>query len=110
MGSGRKTGGRKAGTPNRATAAKVAAIAASGLTPLDYMLSVMRNEDGAPEIRLEAAKAAAPYVHPRLSAVEYSGPEGCPIELMVSDRRARAAKLIEGIFSEVKAIEGQSDD
>src|SRR5262245_15567308 len=40
---GHKTGGRQKGTPNTATAAKAAAIEASGLTPLDYMLSVLRS-------------------------------------------------------------------
>jgi hypothetical protein len=35
-------GGRTKGTPNRASAAKAAEIAASGLTPLDYMVGVMR--------------------------------------------------------------------
>jgi hypothetical protein len=44
MAIGKKTGGRKKGAPNKATAAKAAAIEASGLTPLDYMLSVMRDE------------------------------------------------------------------
>lgn len=73
MAKGRKTGGRTKGTPNRATAEKAAAIEASGLTPLDYMLSVMRDESLMPPLRLDAAKAAAQYVHPRLSAVELSG-------------------------------------
>jgi hypothetical protein len=70
---GRKTGGRKKGVPNKATAAKLAAIEASGLTPLDYMLSVMRDPANEPEIRLAAAKDAAPYVHARLASVELSG-------------------------------------
>jgi len=65
--------GRKKGTPNRATAAKVAEIAASGLTPLDFMLGVMRDEDRPFPDRLDAAKSAAPYVHPKLAAVEHSG-------------------------------------
>ena len=42
MAKGRKTGGRKKGTPNKITAAREANIAASGLTPLDFMLGVMR--------------------------------------------------------------------
>lgn len=67
---GERRGGRRKGTPNKATAAKAAAIEASGLTPLDYLLSVMRDEDGEPSQRIDAAKAAAPYVHPRLSTVE----------------------------------------
>lgn len=80
MADGKKTGGRKKGTPNRATAAKAAAIAESGLTPLDYMLEIMRGQypedaDAAQIIaweamRLDAAKAAAPYVHPKLQPVD----------------------------------------
>lgn len=70
MALGRKTGGRSAGTPNKATAAKAAAIEASGLTPLDYMLSVLRDEGRDTAERMDAAKAAAPYVHPKLSNVD----------------------------------------
>lgn len=62
--------GRKAGVPNKRTAEKVAAVEASGLTPLDYMLSILRDEMRAPEDRLDAAKAAAPYVHAKLASVE----------------------------------------
>lgn len=61
--------GRPKGSPNKATAAKAAAIAASGLTPLDYLLDVMRNGID-PVARLDAAKAAAPYVHPKLQPVD----------------------------------------
>lgn len=34
------------------------------------MLQVLRDEDQPPLARFEAAKAAAPYVHPRLSSIE----------------------------------------
>lgn len=98
MALGRKTGGRKAGIPNKATAAKALAVAASGLTPLDYMLSVMRDESGAPEIRLEAVRAAAPYVHPRWSAVAHSGPEGGPIEHMIEERQRLAREIFDDVF------------
>lgn len=67
---GTRIGGRQKGTPNKATAAKVAEIEASGLTPLDYMLSVMRDETNDRDTRLDAANKAAPYVHPRLASVE----------------------------------------
>ncbi len=79
MAHGFKSGGRKRGTPNRATAALAAAVAASGETPLAYLLSVMRDPQVAPELRLEAAKAAAPFVHPRLSAVS--------VQTQIDDRR-----------------------
>ena len=59
-----------------------AAIQKSGLTPLDYLLSVLRDEESEPNMRMDAAKAAAPYVHPRLAAVEHSGEigSGKPVE------------------------------
>jgi hypothetical protein len=58
---------------NKATAARQAEVAASGVTPLEYMLTIMRDEAADEAKRLDAAKAAAPYVHPRLAAVEHSG-------------------------------------
>lgn len=66
-----KTGGRKAGTPNRVTAQRAAEIAASGLTPLDYMLAVLRDDAAEVARRDDMAKAAAPYCHPRLAAVDH---------------------------------------
>lgn len=69
-GGQRPGAGRKAGSPNKATAERQAEVEASGLTPLDYLLQVMRDERGDSGDRLEAAKAAAPYVHPKLSSVE----------------------------------------
>ena len=97
MTTGRKTGGRTRGTPNKATVAKAAEIAASGLTPLDFAIATMRryaaraealeniadDETATPRDRAEAAKTAreyaqfamdaaktaAPYVHPKLTAI-----------------------------------------
>jgi hypothetical protein len=42
----------------------------SGITPLDHMLAVLRDEERTPAERMEAAKAAAPYVHARLAHIE----------------------------------------
>jgi hypothetical protein len=92
-----KTGGRKCGTPNKATAAREAEIRASGLTPLDYMLQVMRDEGSPTELRLDAAARAAPYVHPRLSSVAVENKDGQPFAISVEEQqreaeeRARAA-------------------
>lgn len=80
-GGKRPGAGRKAGVPNKRTAALVAAVESTGITPLDYMLNVMR-DDSTPNgaeaaqivalmsLRFEAAKAAAPYVHAKLSSIE----------------------------------------
>ena len=51
--------GRRQGAPNKATAARQAAISASAEAPLDYMIRIMRDES-APltERRDEMAKAS----------------------------------------------------
>lgn len=69
-GGKREGAGRPMGAPNKATVEREAAIAESGLTPLEYMLSVLRDETQEAASRMEAAKAAAPYVHPRLNSTD----------------------------------------
>lgn len=56
----------------------LAAVEASGKTPLDVMLDVMRSafERLDHDTALEAARAAAPYVHPRLNSIEHTGANG----------------------------------
>jgi hypothetical protein len=68
-GPGERRGGRKKGTPNRATSWREREVKAGGDTPLDYLLSVMRNDRLPRAERTDAAKAAAPYVHPKLATI-----------------------------------------
>jgi hypothetical protein len=84
MAAGRKTGGRTKGTPNKATAAKELAVASSGLTPLDYMLSVLRDERLASDVRMDAAKAAAPYVHPKRAPVDADGEDADGLVIIIN--------------------------
>jgi hypothetical protein len=42
----------------------------SGLTPLDFMLQIMRNPDQDLAFRAEMAKATAPYIHQKLIAAD----------------------------------------
>ena len=74
VGGARKGAGRK---PNSLTirTREIAERAArdGSQTPLEYMLDVMRDGEQSPLMRFEAAKAAAPYIHPRLNAVEHTG-------------------------------------
>jgi hypothetical protein len=86
MAWGRKTGGRKKGTPNKRTsvlAAKAdAAVAGSeGEMPLDYMMRVMRDPTTEPHRQDAMAKAAAPYLHPQLAAIHHrhTNIDGTPI-------------------------------
>ena len=88
-GGARKGAGRKKGSATAKTREIADKAAQEGITPLEYMLEVMRREIH-PELepdevwkamamKFEAAKAAAPYIHPRLAAVEHSGQDGGPI-------------------------------
>jgi hypothetical protein len=70
MAKGRKTGGRVAGSKNKITAAREAELAASGLMPLSFMLSILRDETETADRRQWAAERAAPFCHPRLTAVD----------------------------------------
>lgn len=89
-GGARKGAGRKKGVATKKTREIADKAASEGITPLEYMLEVMRNEPPAglegPQLlsahmmRFEAAKAAAPYIHPKLSAVEHTGKDGGPME------------------------------
>lgn len=91
-GGARQGAGRKRGGKNAKSAEIAQKAAAAGLTPLEYMLDILRGKppEGADVVqilayesmRFEAAKAAAPYVHPRLAAVEHSGKDGGPLEII----------------------------
>ena len=78
---GRREGaGRKPGTANLKTR-EIANKVAEGLTPLEYLMSIVRNELADQRDRVAAAIAAAPYVHPRLSAIAHTGEGGGPIQV-----------------------------
>lgn len=107
MAAGKGSGaGRPKGSQNKASIARQAAIAASGLTPLDFMLDVLRNTANELPIRLDAAKNAAPYVHPRLSAITHSGPGGGPIETADRTDSDLAMQVLDLLRRGQKAPEG----
>src|SRR5262249_8907736 len=70
MARGRKTGGRQKGARNRATEEARAAAAATGILPLDYLLSVMRDSAADYKRRDAMAMAAGPFLDPTLSAID----------------------------------------
>ena len=102
-GGARPGAGRPPGVPNRATAERQKRVAASGVTPLDAMLELMReayaetkiiakslsnckSAEGKAQLQaaLRAARSeavdyaarAAPYVHPKLQSVLLSNTPG----------------------------------
>ena len=70
-GGARPGAGRKRGGLNEKNRNLVAAVVEAGVTPLEVMLAAMRKcyDDGDLDRAAEIAKDAAPYVHPRLSAL-----------------------------------------
>jgi hypothetical protein len=83
---GRRPGaGRKKGQVSKQTEVRKAIAMralSAGLSPLDYMLSILRDETQEQSARFNAAKEAAPYVHPRLAAVEHKTDPNEPIVLV----------------------------
>lgn len=69
-GGARPGSGRPKGSATAKTRAIADKAAAEGLTPLEYLLKVLRDESQEQAVRMDAAKSAAPYIHPRLSSVE----------------------------------------
>jgi hypothetical protein len=117
-GGHRENAGRKRGTPNKATAARQAEVAASGITPLEMMLDNMRSayqralelekqlNDLPPEelgarlqlmgeiarqrqIAQKCAADAANYVHPKLASIQHGNDPDNPLnEVTDADRAA----------------------
>lgn len=85
-GGARKNAGRKRGSITKRTREIAERAMDEGITPLEYMLQVMRTEPdeeleprelmAAQQLRFESAKACAPYMHPRLMAIEHTGQDG----------------------------------
>ena len=92
---GERRGGRQRGTPNKATVAKAAALASASadptITPLQFLLGVMRDPKAPTGLRVQVARAAAPLVHgkSKIASVEdragyasaVEGPDGFKIDI-----------------------------
>jgi hypothetical protein len=62
--------GRPRGSLNKRTRTLLEAAEAGGEMPLEFLLRLMRDPQSPIVRRLEAAKAAAPFLHAKLCAVE----------------------------------------
>jgi hypothetical protein len=76
-------GGRKPGTKDKLVAAREAAIFKSGQSPLDYLVSVYRDESEPTATRVDAARTVCQYVYPRLQSVDVNGRDGQPLVVQV---------------------------
>ena len=86
-GGQRPGAGRPKGSTNNRSLANIEQVMATGMTPLEYLASVYQDVEADEAKRIDAAKAAAPYVHAKLNSVEMSGPDGQPIATVSEVRR-----------------------
>ena len=69
---------------SEAANAKIGAdLESDELMPLDFMLAIMRDQYLPLSIRLKAAKAAAPFCHPKLASIQNSATAGTSHEEFV---------------------------
>jgi hypothetical protein len=79
-GGKREGAGRRKGSANKKTQDIANAAAQAGITPLEYMLDILRKEESTSEQKAWAAEKAAPYMHPRLQTTVLTGKDGGPIK------------------------------
>jgi hypothetical protein len=53
------------------------------LTPLQFLIAQMRDETLDLATRIDAAKSAAPYIHPRLSSVGVGNKDDQPVRVSI---------------------------
>lgn len=104
-GGKREGAGRKPGSKNRLDEVQRNSVAATGTTPLAYMIAVMRDPNAPIARRDEMAKAAAPYMHARLASIEQTTPppdvSGNQVSALERARRLAFA-LVEGVRTKSK--------
>jgi len=74
--TGKKTGGRKKGTPNKKTVEReeaVKAIKESGVDPKDYIVSCIKNPDNFDEVKYRASVDLMPYMYAKLASTSVKG-------------------------------------
>ena len=103
-GGKRRGAGRKPGSITRRTREIAESAAAKGLGPLDYLLSIMRDETAEQRDRIKAASEVLPYMAARISATEQKpGNDYVPLaERLKAYARRDAIEQSEGKVVEIK--------
>jgi len=77
---GERRGGRQRGTPNKKTALRDSALAAAAtnpdISPLDYLLGIVRDANASSELRFKAAQTTLPFVHAKPGSARPGDPAG----------------------------------
>ena len=114
-----KTGGRQKGTPNKRTQQILDQAAAEGITPLEVQLRTMRmlweraHQTRVPDLELAKQACAvavqcAPYMHPRLAAVEAKVAVDARVEeISFEEQKRQALAAFDAAFGVVRTPEGK---
>jgi hypothetical protein len=78
MALGHKTGGRKAGTPNRKTQEIGELLESLGHNPIEAMVQIATGPNASLELRGRMNAELAHYVYPKRKAVEVKGDQANP--------------------------------
>jgi len=76
MASGRKTGGRAKGTPNKKTEELAQRLAVIGCDPVEGMALIAMDEGNPPELRGRMYAELAQYLYPKRRATEIKTDDG----------------------------------
>lgn len=88
-----KSGGRKAGTPNKIKASADELMNDFGFDPLKGMMSIAADLDVDIAIRARMFSELSQYVYAKRRAIEHSGPGGGPIHHAVDPLEAITSEL-----------------
>jgi hypothetical protein len=99
MALGHKTGGRKAGTPNRKTREISELLESLGHNPIEAMVRIATDPEASLELRGRMNAELAHYVYPKRKAVEVAGDQANPqipskIRIVIVDPRTGNEKDI----------------
>jgi len=88
MATGRKTGGRTEGTPNKATSTLHELVEVEAGEPLPVLLTrigMQAMKAGYREVAISALSKAAAYIYPRVAAIDPPAPPREPITITFTD-------------------------
>jgi hypothetical protein len=84
MASGRKTGGRIKGTPNKKTGELAERLVALGCDPIEGMAQLALDKGNPPEMRGRMFAELAGYLYPKRKAVEVKSDDGPCVIFQIS--------------------------
>lgn len=109
VGGARQGAGRPKGSVSKRSVDAVATAMAKGISPVEYMLSIMRDEDADSKRREWAAEKAAPYVHPRPTPLDRAIRIELPETTTLEGVDVAQAKVLQSVADgEITPSHGQS--